>query len=287
MALLNLYRILTLFLIAQNGATPYELYSIGSQLELAGKTTEAIEYYRRAVELDPEAAELYTALINAYYQLRNYDEGIVWAKRALSRIPDDPKLYLSIALGYIGTGDFKKTIEYYRRSLDYEDNPVQREDIYSAIATIYEILGDLKSARQALIDIPEDQKTQGIYAQLGTLSGKMNDHQAAVDYYRKSFAQDTTNGTATLGLATGFDYLGVKDSSIYYYERCLGIDSTYTIRKRLVDLYSTSTLSLLRPPGRSLRPIITKRESGEALVSLFTKPATRPPLWANSSSPRA
>src|SRR5512137_823611 len=109
MALLHLYRILAAFLIAQNGATPYELYSIGSQLELSGKTTEAIEYYRRAVDLDPGSAELYTALINAYFQLRDYDEGIAWAKRALIRIPDDPKLYLSIALGYIGKGDFKQS----------------------------------------------------------------------------------------------------------------------------------------------------------------------------------
>jgi tetratricopeptide (TPR) repeat protein len=238
MALLHLYRILTAFLVASNGATPYELYSIGSQLEMAGKTAEAIEYYRRAVELDPEAVELYTALINAYYQLRDYDQGIAWAGRALERIPGEPKLYLSIALGYIGKGEFKKSIEYYRRCLAYEKDPIQREDLYSAITTIYEVLGDLKSARRTLTDIPDDEKTQGIYAQLGTLSGKMNDHQSAVDYYRKSYALDTANATATLGLATGFDYLGVKDSSIYYYERCLSIDSFYTIRKRLVDLYS-------------------------------------------------
>lgn len=238
MALLGIYRLLTALLIGANGATSYELYSIGNQLELAGKTAEAIEYYQQAVELDPETAELYTALINAFFQLRKYDEGIAWANRGLSRIPGEAKLYLSIAIGYIGKGDFKRSIEYYRHSLEYEEDRIQQEDIYSAIATIYEVLGDLKSARQTLGDIPEDQKTQGIYAQLGTLSGKMNDHQSAVDYYRKSYSLDTTNATATLGLATGFDYLGAKDSCIYYYERCLVIDSFYTIRKRLIDLYS-------------------------------------------------
>jgi len=238
MALLHLYRILTAFLIGATGANSYELYSIGNQLELKGKTAEAIEYYQQAVELDPDVLELYTALINAYYQLRKYDEGIAWANRGLDRIPGDTKLYLSIAIGCIGKGDFKRSIEYYRHSLEYEEDRTQQENIYSAIATIYEVLGDLKSARQTLRDIPEDRKTQGIYAQLGTLSGKMNDHQSAVDYYRKSYALDETNATATLGLATGFDYLGIKDSCIYYYERCLSVDSFYTIRKRLVDLYS-------------------------------------------------
>jgi tetratricopeptide (TPR) repeat protein len=135
-------------LIGANGVTSYELYSIGSQLDLKGKTSEAIEYYQQAVELDPEAVELYAALINAYYQLRKYDEGIAWAKRGLDRIPGDAKLYLSIAIGYIGKGDFKKSIEYYRHSLEYEEDRTQQEDIYSAIATIYEVLGDLKSARQ-------------------------------------------------------------------------------------------------------------------------------------------
>jgi len=238
MALLHLYRILTALLIGANGATSYELYSIGNQLELEGKVTEAVEYYRQAVALDPEVPELYTALINAYYQLRKYDEGIAWANRSLERIPGNAKLYLSIAIGYIGKGEFKKSIEYYRHSLRYEENRNQREDIYSAIATIYEVLGDLKSAFKTLNDIPEEQKTQGLYAQLGTLSGKMNDHQSAVDYYRKSYALDETNPTAILGLATGFDYLGVKDSSIYYYEKALPADSLHTIRMRLVDLYS-------------------------------------------------
>lgn len=238
MVIINLYRILAAALFAVDGVGPYELYSIGNQLELAGKVSEAIEYYQKAVELDPEAPELYTTLINAYYQLREYDEGIAWANRGLEKLPGEARLYLSIAVGYIGKGEFKKSIEYYRQCLRYEENKEKKEDVYFTIATIYEVLGDLKSARRTLSDIPDDQKTPAVYAQLGAISGKMSEHNDAVGYYRKSYEMDSTSATAILGLATGFDYLSVKDSSIYYYEKSLVVDTFYTIRKRLVDLYA-------------------------------------------------
>ncbi|MEO0216597.1 MAG: tetratricopeptide repeat protein, partial [candidate division WOR-3 bacterium] len=59
----------------------------------------------------------------------------------------------------------------------------------------------------------------------------------AINYYHRAFALDTTNYTALVGIGTGFDILGIKDSSIYYYEKAIQYDTSLSISKRLVDLY--------------------------------------------------
>ena len=235
MALLHLYRVLILFLSFQANATPYELYGIADRLELEGDYKGAAEYYMRAVQADSTSPQLYTALTNVLYRLGRFDEGIAWAEKGLRIFPDYSRFYISIATGYLGKMDFKQSIKYYRAAVTAGEHT---EDSYLAIATLYEIMSDIPQARQCLLDVPETDRTSAIYFQLGTLSGKLNDHGAAVEYYRKSCELDTTDLRARLGLATGFDYLGIKDSSIYYYEQTVPIDSSYTIRKRLVDLYS-------------------------------------------------
>jgi len=235
MAIINIYRILAGILILYNSENPYELFSVGCQLELEGKIKEAIEYYKKANELDSLALEIYLSTASAYYKLRKFDKGIDFAMRGLRLIPNNFQLYLIIAAGNIGKGDLKKAIQFYTKTLEIEPKNIEN---YLAIATLYEGLEDFKSAKEKLRDIPEEFKNAEVYNRLGTITGKMNDHKGAIEYYRKAFSLDTTNTTALLGIGTGFDIIGIKDSSICYYERILVYDSSLNVCKRLIDLYS-------------------------------------------------
>lgn len=235
MAILHLSRVLTLLLFLQSPPSSYELYCLGDRLELEGKIKEALPYYLQAVQIDSTSPQLYTALINALYRLQRYDEGLTWAEKGLKVLPDYGKFHIITATGYLAKGDFKRALASYQAALAADE---ENENIYLAIATLHEIMGNLRLARQSLLDMPETNRTPSIYFQLGTLSGKLNEHQAAIEFYRLCAALDSSNLKARLGIATGFDYLGIKDSSIYYYEQTLAIDSNYIIRKRLIDLYT-------------------------------------------------
>lgn len=234
MAIINICRILTSALIFYSD-TPYELYSIGCQLELEGKLPEAIEYYKKALDEDPQAIEIYLALANAFYKIRKFDEGIYFAQQGLLVAPDSENLYLTIGTGYIGKGKFKQAIEFYQLAAKYNPKNI---DIYLAISTLYEASGDLKMAKETLISVPEELKTSEIYIKLGTISGRLNDHPGAISYYRNAYTLDTTNTTALLGIGTGFDIMGIKDSCIYYYEKAIDNDTSLSVSKRLIDLYS-------------------------------------------------
>lgn len=236
MDIINICRILISVIILFNGETGYELFSIGCQLELDGKIEEAIEYYRQAKELAPESPEIYLALANALYKIGKFNDGINIATEGISISPDNIQIYHTIAIGYIGKADFKAAIMFYEKSLQIDPENIE---IYSSLSILYEGIRDIDKARQVLLNMPDNLKTSEVFVRLGTLSGKLNKHDEAIEYYRQGYTIDTTNTTALIGIGTGFDILNIKDSAVYYYEKTLIEDSlVLTVGKRLIDLYS-------------------------------------------------
>ncbi|UCD05953.1 MAG: tetratricopeptide repeat protein [candidate division WOR-3 bacterium] len=235
MAIIGLFRILTLALFLYSGDGAYELFSIGNQLEMEGRLEEAMEYYERAHELEPASAEIIVSLASVLYQVQRFDEGIAYLHTALEIEPENLRLYQMLALGYVGKRQLNEAIKYYKMALKLAP---ENEDIYLAISTLFEANRNLSEAISSLENMPENMKTADILLRLANLSSRMNDHPSAVDYYRKAYSLDTTDLNTTIGLGTGFDMLGVNDSALYYYEKANADTFISNVAQRLIDLYT-------------------------------------------------
>lgn len=236
MALIVVFRILTNLTLLSYDGSAYELFSIGCQLELDGQVEHAIEYYNAALAEDPHAGQVYLALASALYKTGQYDAGIAAAHRALSTDFDTTKIYYTIASGHIGKRDFKKAVYYYKKIVERDAANIET---YSGLSLLYEGLGDLAQAQAVLHTIPESLRTADVYVRLGTLAGKMNDHQTALQYYREAFLADSSDVVTLIGIGTAFDIINVKDSAISYYERAFSNDTLQTsVGRRLIELYT-------------------------------------------------
>jgi len=235
MAVIYIFRILTLSVFLLDSGSAYELYSIGNQLELEGKITEAIEYYRKASELAPDAVEIYVSLASALYMVQRFDEGITYIRKALEIQPDNITLHQLIALGHVGKQDLDQAIVHYEQVLELEPNNLET---YLAIATLHEARRDIQRAIAALESTPEAIRTPDVYLRLASLAGKASEHSMAIEYYRDAYAMDTTNIAPLVGIGTGYDMIGMKDSAIYYYEKAIQDSFNPSIAQRLVDLYT-------------------------------------------------
>jgi tetratricopeptide (TPR) repeat protein len=235
MAIVHLFRILTLSLFLSNGQSAYELYSIANQLEFEGKIEEAIIYYKKAHELEPNSIEVNMSLAGALYLAQRFDEGIAYADAALHLAPENVRIHQLIALGYVGKRNLNMAIKYYTDALQYAP---RNDELYLAISTLFEASRNIREAMAILEQMPEDIKTSEIFLRLANLAGRANDHVSAIDYYRKAYALDTTDINTSIGIATGFDMLGVADSAIYYYERVNADTFISDVAQRLVDLYT-------------------------------------------------
>ena len=235
MAAIHIFRILALWLLFSNDQSAYELYSIASQLEFEGKIEEAIIYYKKAHELEPNSIEINMSLAGALYLAEHFDEGITYADAALDLAPENVRIHQMVALGYVGKRDLNMAIKYYKDALKYAPRNVE---LYLAISTLFEAGKNIQEAMTILGDMPEDLKSSEIFLRLASLAGRANDHLSAMEYYRDAYALDTTNINTRIGMATAFDMLGIADSAIHYYEKVNADTFISNVAQRLVDLYT-------------------------------------------------
>ena len=235
MAIVYILRILTLSVFLLNEGSAYELYSIGNQLELEGKVGEAIEYYRKALDIDPAAIEIHISLASALYTQQRFDDGMAYIEEALAIEPENTQLLQILALGHVGRRDINQAISLYKQVLELEPD---NGDIYFAIATLLEASNNIGDAIATLEGMPEALRSADVYLKMASLAGRANDHISAIDYYRLGYAMDTTNLAAIIGIGTGYDMIGIKDSAIHYYEVANEESFSPNIAQRLLDLYT-------------------------------------------------
>lgn len=87
-----------------------DLYEQGVSLALEDKLTEAVEFYKKALAIDPGYADVWHALINAYSAMNDLDAGIDAAKQLIALDADDILAHSSLSMLYMKKG-MKKEAE--------------------------------------------------------------------------------------------------------------------------------------------------------------------------------
>jgi tetratricopeptide (TPR) repeat protein len=101
----------------QNRVEAMTRFATGRLLEQRGQSKEALEQYFKAVELDPEAVEVYRALVPLAIELDRVDEAMRYAVKAAELDPDDYELQLRIGAQFAAQQDFASALKYLEQSL--------------------------------------------------------------------------------------------------------------------------------------------------------------------------
>jgi TolB-like protein/cytochrome c-type biogenesis protein CcmH/NrfG len=120
------------------------LFELGWYLQYAGRAEESLDYFDRAVRLDPHHAGFFLHFMaQAYFQLERYEETVELLRRRLVRSPysDSSRMLLASCYGYLGKHDAARkawrelmkinpdfSLEQRRKVLPYK-NPEDFEQI--------------------------------------------------------------------------------------------------------------------------------------------------------------
>ena len=99
--------------------------------------SDSIDYFKKAIELNPDLVVAYNNLGSAYYRLSKYDKAIENFKKVIDKESNYAKAYFNIAASYYHKGNLFTAYKYYRKSknIDEEyvverlDNPDTKEKI--------------------------------------------------------------------------------------------------------------------------------------------------------------
>jgi tetratricopeptide (TPR) repeat protein/peroxiredoxin len=93
--------------------------NLGLLATRAGRTQEAVEYFRKALELSPDHLVALENLGNAYRQQRNWAEAQKALERAVEVGPEDPEANYSLGMVFAQTDDTNHAYEYLQNALKF------------------------------------------------------------------------------------------------------------------------------------------------------------------------
>ena len=103
-------------------------YFDGNSLFYAGRVDEAIEYFQKAVAMEPECAVFHIGLGNAYVRKGRSDEAITHYQKTLEIEPRNAEAQYDLGCSLIGTGRSDAGIIHLQEALKYEPDFAESQD---------------------------------------------------------------------------------------------------------------------------------------------------------------
>lgn len=102
--------------------TNYQLYLIGADIEIKRNNSDkAEEYYKLAMELDPENEAISLQYTNFLNHQERYDETVEWIQQALTELDADPQFYWNLAIAQDALEEFEAAGRAFEKAYPYFD----------------------------------------------------------------------------------------------------------------------------------------------------------------------
>ena len=127
----------------------FKAFSLGVEQQLKGKYLEAIPFFKRATEIDPNFGLAYARMASMYYNSRQYDLAAAASQKAFDlrdRVSERERLYISAGYYDNATGEldrYLETVELWKRTYPRDASPVNN------LAVKYNELGQFDKAAEA------------------------------------------------------------------------------------------------------------------------------------------
>jgi len=223
--------------VGTNGLEAAALYGLGQIALLRREYPDAIDFFERALALQPEATRIHYTLAQALRAAGQEEAAGVHLQQMGDRQPDisDPQIDslqslkqgsrvdFSLGMKAIKKRDYVNTRDAFARGLVREPDNVEARISYAR--ALY-LTGDKSGAKQQLEDALS-RAPSNVLAQylLGILSEEAGDATRATDLYQRVIAQEPAHAGANYYLANRYYRDGVLDKAMQHYATTIDSDS--------------------------------------------------------------
>ena len=102
----------------ENGTNEVDYFSLGIEAHNKGEYDKAIEYYQKAIKINPDDYNAFNAMGSAYGKKVDNDKVITYCQNAIEIKQDYHKAFYNIGTAYRKKGNYNKAIEYYQKAID-------------------------------------------------------------------------------------------------------------------------------------------------------------------------
>jgi len=182
----------------------FDYNEIGDDYYFQNDHNKAIEYYSKAIELEPNNAKYYYNCGISYFKLKEYSKAIEYYSKAIELEPDNTIYYFNRGISYSWLNEYEKTNEDISKAIELEpDNAIyyfNRSMSYSWLNECEKAIEDISKA----IELEPDNALY--YLSLARVLCRINDFDNALINLDKAMSLDSKS--AIYYNARG--YIGMK-----------------------------------------------------------------------------
>ncbi len=194
---------------------------LARQYEMVGKRDEAIELYKRAIQLDPFFPIPYNNLGYLYHNIGRDDEAIELYKKAIENDPGYPDALNNLAVVYQIRGKFDEAIGLYKKSIAANPN---FEGAYSNLGVLYSATGKPEEAMEAYkTAIKINPSFENAYYNLALLYSNAEKLDEAVAMYKKALELNPDHPQANNNIAMVYYKMKQYDLAIKHIDKAAGV----------------------------------------------------------------
>jgi protein O-mannosyl-transferase len=248
--------------------------SLGIALNQAGRPQEAIEHFKRAVDLKPDYLEARDNIGVILNNLGRTQEAIKLFRQVLMLKSDYPKALSDLGAVLSASGQAEEAIKYIERALLAKpDYPEAHYNLGIALNQVGKRKEAIEQFRQALLQNPDYAEA---YNSLGAVLAQAGMLREAADSFRRALHHDPKMFTAENNLGLALCDEGKMDEAIGHYQRALRLKPDYIqARINLADtlVHAQQSLKAIEHYNEALRlkPDCTEAYFGLALAYSETK----------------
>jgi tetratricopeptide (TPR) repeat protein len=160
-------------------------FMTGRVYEIRNERKKAFEAYRRAVELDPQAAEVYRALVPLAFQLDLVEDAVRYATKGVELLPEDYELLRQLGVYLASQRKLPEAIRYLKQAADSPRIPKDAPTyvlLMRELGILYAITGQAQPAADAYAIVFEALQTPERYGiDLRTKARLLADQQTSYE----------------------------------------------------------------------------------------------------------
>ena len=161
-----------------------EFLSLGDEARREGYIEDALDYYSRAIELNPNLVEAYVGLGNTYMDGEEYESAIAGYGEALRLDPNDAVIYFYRGSAYAALDEYDSAISDYSDALRHNPTDSLAVAGYGNRGNAYRIQGEYDRAiadyNAALNLNPNDEVAAGLYFNRGNVYRVQGEYDSAI-----------------------------------------------------------------------------------------------------------
>ncbi len=194
-------------------------YNLGTTLAAGGRIDEAIEHYRKALEIKPGYAEAYVNLGNAMAARGQMDEAIARYRKAAEINPGYAEAYNNLGNAMAARGRSDEAIEHYRKALEIKpDYAEAHNNLGNAMAARGRIDEAIEHYRKALEINPDYAEAHNNLGNGMAARGRIGE---AIEQFQKAIKARPDYAKAHCNLGRAFQIGGQINEAIAHYRKAL------------------------------------------------------------------